>query len=100
MELKPCPFCGGKACTYSETTYPLDSGHEWICFCKTCDAQGEIGETEEEAVRNWNRRTVDVDALEDIAEELDARFYVVDDGQGLTDYADEIIARIRKAVGV
>lgn len=56
-KLKPCPFCGGKAWAYSGTTYHFESGWGWICACKSCDAQGEIGETKAAAIRNWNRRT-------------------------------------------
>ena len=56
-ELRPCPFCGGKAWAYSGTTYHFESGFGWICACKSCDAQGQIGETKKAAVMNWNRRT-------------------------------------------
>ena len=55
-KLKPCPFCGGKAWAYSGSTYHFESGFGWICACKACDAQGEIGKTKAEAIRNWNRR--------------------------------------------
>lgn len=57
-KLKPCPFCGGKAWAYSGTTYHFESGWGWICACKSCDAQGQIGETKAAAIGNWNRRTV------------------------------------------
>lgn len=41
---------------YSGSTYRFESGFGWICACKACDAQGEIGKTKAEAIRNWNRR--------------------------------------------
>lgn len=56
MKIKPCPFCGGKAWAYSGSTYHFESGFGWICACKACDAQGEIGKTKAEAIKNWNRR--------------------------------------------
>lgn len=56
MKIKPCPFCGGKAWAYSGSTYHFESGFGWICACKACDAQGEIGKTKAEAIRKWNRR--------------------------------------------
>ena len=56
MELKPCPFCGGKA----------DIEHKrnlltWIVQCSnnSCQASYMIGadfETEEAAIEAWNRR--------------------------------------------
>ena len=56
MKLKPCPFCGGKAWANSGNTYHFESGFGWICACKACDSQGEIGRTKDEAIKNWNRR--------------------------------------------
>lgn len=38
------------------STYHFESGFGWICACKACDAQGEIGKTKAEAIKNWNRR--------------------------------------------
>lgn len=49
IKLEPCPFCGGKAWAYSGTTYHFESGWGWICACKSCDAQGQIGETKSAA---------------------------------------------------
>ena len=58
IELKPCPFCGGKA--------KMQQGLTWLIGC---DTRGCIGyrpysldrdyETAEEAVAAWNRRTDD-----------------------------------------
>lgn len=104
-KIKPCPFCGAEARMYSGTTYRFDSGHGWVCACKACDAQGEIGETEEEAVRNWNRRVVNIDALLGIADEIEEPWPsdVEIDGaiplEELTSFEHAIADRIRKAVG-
>ena len=53
MELKPCPFCGGKAVCYQE------SGR-WLVECaitNACDIHPEAdAETKEEATKKWNRR--------------------------------------------
>lgn len=47
-ELKPCPFCGGEAyeCHISEPSVQCLAG---------CPV-GMVGETEAEAVANWNTR--------------------------------------------
>lgn len=63
-ELKPCPFCGGKA--YKETTYPTDYPN-WNTrsrvYCDACGAEIEINGNiktcqvaQEVAVNRWNRR--------------------------------------------
>ena len=66
-ELKPCPFCGGKAtvekCSQSEG---MDGNHSiWIVHCIMCSARitvsadnfyGLIPFTKEEAIAIWNKR--------------------------------------------
>lgn len=48
-ELKPCPFCGGKAMSHP---YSKD---DFTIYCKDCKA--EIGWREkEEAIKAWNTR--------------------------------------------
>lgn len=47
-ELKPCPFCGGKA-------VKIASGHQVVC-CKCC-TMGQLYPTENQAIETWNRRT-------------------------------------------
>ena len=47
--LKTCPFCGSKA-----ETYLLD---RWVTECKGCFASIDNSDTEEEAIKGWNRRT-------------------------------------------
>lgn len=56
MELKPCPFCGGKA----EIEYKRNL-LTWIVQCSnnSCPASYMIGadfETEEATIEAWNRR--------------------------------------------
>ena len=50
IELKPCPFCGGKAGIYSIAKYEKEA------YCENCGAVSNICMTEEEAVEAWNRR--------------------------------------------
>ena len=46
MELKPCPFCGGKAILYTH----------YFCICSECQASTRAYGTPEETVEAWNRR--------------------------------------------
>lgn len=46
--LKPCPFCGGKAITYSLSPY---------VGCGNCHADLCGYETEEQAITAWNTRS-------------------------------------------
>ena len=48
-ELKPCPFCGGKAILY------IDCGY-YIAECEDCEAMSGEHETEEETIKAWNKR--------------------------------------------
>lgn len=50
-ELKPCPFCGGTNLTIINVY-----GEEYYVDCSTCTTCGPGGETEEEAIKAWNRR--------------------------------------------
>lgn len=54
-QLKPCPFCGGKAeMLISEYE---DSRKEYLVACTECDGMVERWrKTEEEAAEQWNRR--------------------------------------------
>ena len=49
IELKPCPFCGGKA-----YVYPTE--HGWSAQCEDCWSTGADKETREEAAAAWNHR--------------------------------------------
>lgn len=54
-ELKPCPFCGGKAKMVVYTNYNDDN--DYVVNCTRCDATVPIWhETPEEAAQCWNRR--------------------------------------------
>ena len=50
FELKPCPFCGGKAI--------IDGCDDtlWIVICKKCNASIGYKYTKEEAIEEWNWR--------------------------------------------
>lgn len=53
-ELKPCPFCGGKArvkCSIKEDL--------WGVACYKCECCTKVFFSEEEAVEAWNRRVND-----------------------------------------
>jgi len=50
-ELKPCPFCGGEVLmTYDEYGNPYAT-------CRACDARADDGDTRDQAIAAWNRRT-------------------------------------------
>lgn len=63
-ELKPCPFCGGKAEILKPT--PRISRYRayiYSVYCSDCDLlfgydedYGGIFETDQEAIEAWNRR--------------------------------------------
>lgn len=52
VELKPCPFCGGKAKIFQDDRF---------CFfkvrCVKCYAESSYIEDKNLAVKAWNRRT-------------------------------------------
>lgn len=50
FELKPCPFCGGKAIIDG-----CDDG-QWIVICKECATSIGYNETKQEAIDAWNWR--------------------------------------------
>lgn len=51
MTLLPCPFCG------KEATHDTDGELCWI-RCMTCDSEGPVTETDEQAAESWNTRAV------------------------------------------
>ena len=52
-DLKPCPFCGGKA-----RLNEYKDGEVWYeVWCDECAVRTEQYETVDEAVKVWNRRT-------------------------------------------
>lgn len=62
-ELKPCPFCGGKAkmekhSFWSDTTNAF-TNHTYGVQCSKCFAQmRQFYVSEKQAARDWNRRVV------------------------------------------
>ena len=59
-ELKPCPFCGGKAKLTGQ--YGVGGIYAWAVYCGTkpsdffCGAQVTSPKSEEAAIKAWNRR--------------------------------------------
>lgn len=53
-ELRPCPFCGGKADIHYAYTWGLQNQYEVRCDLCPC-AMGVHG-SEQEAIEEWNRR--------------------------------------------
>jgi Lar family restriction alleviation protein len=66
-ELKPCPFCGGKAEMRDARKFLVVSKFSYIipysvgCSNKKCDVKPytEYSSTEQEAIDAWNRRAND-----------------------------------------
>lgn len=64
-KLKPCPFCGGTA----EVGYAINDYNRYGVYCKNCGATVEVKDwkgmedTEENAIKVWNQRTIDYDSL-------------------------------------
>jgi Lar family restriction alleviation protein len=52
-KLKPCPFCGGRKIELVEPDYFFGS---WFCECTVCRQAIAAGETQEKAMKKWNRR--------------------------------------------
>lgn len=58
MELKPCPFCGGKADFYGGLN-PHNNEEEWYIGCVKCDCDTAAYATKLEAAEKWNYRVPD-----------------------------------------
>ena len=62
IELKPCPFCGGKAETHNCGTFENEKlavifdGRVGV-HCSVCYVATTPYASEEEAIENWNKRT-------------------------------------------
>ena len=62
-ELKPCPFCGGKAAIRTSTTNTIPKHARAYCYCKKCLSIGRPFDDDEDdgtcvfkAVEAWNTR--------------------------------------------
>lgn len=56
IDLKPCPFCGGKAKIVTHFFYNLMPTYGVECIC--CGAKSsQFNDTEERAAEKWNLRT-------------------------------------------
>lgn len=82
--LKPCPFCGHDASVFGVV------GVERV-ICSNCGASSGPRLSLQNAIDDWNRRAIDVDALRDVVAEIEDA-----DVDGLGDWPE----RIRKAVGL
>lgn len=58
IQLKPCPFCGGKA-ILDEDLDCFYSGWKSV-HCKNCHAKTDADKDERIAIQNWNNRADDV----------------------------------------
>ena len=61
-ELKPCPFCGGKAITDNMEAIA------YLVVCMDCDATASSEERMDEATENWNTRPIEEAKDREIAE--------------------------------
>jgi len=71
-ELKPCPFCGGKAEINAWAAEDYDDGDAMIS-CEKCEAKTSIYVSTEYAAEAWNRRTSDALEAENKALREDAK---------------------------
>ena len=55
-ELKPCPFCGGKACLQRGIYVNKEWHNDFIVFCDKCEVGTVPYNTMAEAIKAWNRR--------------------------------------------
>jgi Lar family restriction alleviation protein len=57
-DLKPCPFCGGKATLLGVVDEIRGGKHFVSCFNRSCKVtvETEFCETEKKAIAAWNKR--------------------------------------------
>ena len=92
-DLKPCPFCGGKAIKIPDHNH--STGWEVGCFSGKCDVEPHVWAVHlETAVMQWNTRA-DADRIEQLNERLTA---ATDDAHEAEAYAQELEAKLTKAV--
>ena len=101
-KLKPCPFCGSNDIAFD---FGLGRGVAYA-YCCNCGAETITRASASEAANDWNRRAIDVDALREVADELECA-YRSDDYASVdalcelsNDASKALAKRIRKAVGL
>lgn len=107
-ELKPCPFCGGRANVWTNV---FGRGTVvYACDNKSCGAEVRFftGDNKGEAENNelWNRRAIDRDELLNVSEELEIDPFFPGETycgtlptEEVMKFEREMAKRIRKAVG-
>lgn len=95
VELKPCPFCGGKACImFDDKPDSLGRIGEWA-ECVRCGAMGPYWKrrtkTHQGATRDWNRRegelmidACELDRLKDMEAAVKTLLYSYDHDMEMT----------------
>ena len=68
-ELKPCPFCGGKATIIENYLYGKVCGY--VPFCRKCGCELKQYSSKQGAEKAWNRRAYDEIVVDDIPISLD-----------------------------
>ena len=74
-ELKPCPFCGGKAEIL--TAESMHGGYLFGIMCNDCRSRGDVYETEAEAIAAWNTRAERTCRMTDRGECSECGAYIV-----------------------
>lgn len=100
-ELKPCPFCGSDRV---HGTKARNGIYRVECWC--CGASVESVCGLEIAIKWWNTRAIDRDALLDLADDLEEPWKLEDGFDtaeelrcGIEEYERAVAELIRKAVG-
>ena len=72
-EIKPCPFCGGKAeMTCDDAAGYMGYTSDYYVSCKKCGATGKYEKSKAKAITAWNKRTSDFSvSLKQQADEID-----------------------------
>lgn len=86
IELKPCPFCGGKV-RYAKNYRYRHIWHDIVCnYCGITNTYDD----ERQSVRSWNTRPIE-DALQSRAEKAEAMVeHLIEAGNALKQHAAKI----------
>lgn len=79
VDPKFCPFCGGKAETFPLDKYDSYGNHErlWYVECGNCFSRSGYYNTEGEAAKTWNARTLGWIPCSERMPEKDGRYLCV-----------------------